>query len=356
MTAAQTTPRRGVLCVGSIVVDLGKVIDSYPEPERLAVIESVTPSTGGPAVNLAVDLAQLGSSYPLEVIGVVGDDPHGDFVITRLRALGIHSGRIRRAAGAVTSFTDAMIEKDGGARTFFHHVGANGLLVAADADLAASPARILHVGAPGLHPLMDAAAPDGGNGWAQLLAAGAAAGMHTNLELVSIDPQRIRQIALPCLEFLDSIVVNEIEAAALTATPITSTTADSTPDWALLEQLALDLIERGVHRLAVVHFPAGCVAATGDGRTLRQGSVRLPREQLVNAVGAGDAFASGVLHGLHEGWPVERLLVAGVCVAAASLRGTGTSDGVLPLADCLALSEAHGYRPTATVTDPQKGP
>ncbi len=34
-------------------------------------------------------------------------------------------------------------------------------------------------------------------------------------------------------------------------------------------------------------------------------------------------------------------------VAAACLRSAGTSDGVLRLADCLALGEQYGYRPTA---------
>ncbi len=43
-----------------------------------------------------------------------------------------------------------------GSRTFFHHGGANDLLVEEDVDLASSSARILHRGAPGLHPTMDA--------------------------------------------------------------------------------------------------------------------------------------------------------------------------------------------------------
>ena len=47
--------RSGVLCVGSIVVDLAKVIDAYPDQERLTLIRDVSVSTGGPALNLAVD-------------------------------------------------------------------------------------------------------------------------------------------------------------------------------------------------------------------------------------------------------------------------------------------------------------
>ena len=98
--------------------------------------------------------------------------------------------------------------------------------------------------------------------------------------------------------------------------------------------------------LAVVHFPAGCVAAAADGRVWRQGSVRMPRAEIRSATGAGDAVASGVVLGLHEGWTVPECLRAGVTTAAASLRTAGTSDGIGPLSACLALGDEFGFRPT----------
>ena len=49
---------------GSVIVDAAKVIDTYPAPERLATIEQVTRSTGGPALNMAVDLRLLGAQFP----------------------------------------------------------------------------------------------------------------------------------------------------------------------------------------------------------------------------------------------------------------------------------------------------
>jgi hypothetical protein len=42
--------------------------------------------------------------------------------------------------------------------------------------------------------------------------------------------------------------------------------------------------------------------------------------------------------------PLAQCLRLGVCVAAASLKGAATSDGVQPLAQCLALGETYGYR------------
>jgi sugar/nucleoside kinase (ribokinase family) len=123
-----------------------------------------------------------------------------------------HEHRHRRrldGGGVATSFTDAMVERDGGRRTFFHHIGASALWDASTADLDALGARILHAGAPGLHRLMDARTPDGGNGWTALFRRAQSAGLHTNLELVDITPDRMAEVVAPCLPHLDSIVINE---------------------------------------------------------------------------------------------------------------------------------------------------
>ncbi len=335
------TERSGVLCAGTVVVDVGKVIDAYPAQERLAIIESVALSTGGPGVNLAVDLARLGADFPLAVAGVVGEDEYGDFLLEALADQAVDTSRIRRSARAATSFTDAMVVRDGGSRTFFHHIGANALLAPPDIDPAGSTARILHLGAPGLNPGLDA-----GSGWVTVLREAQAAGLRTNLELVSLTPEEIRAVALPCLPHLDSIIVNEVEAAALADVAVPRSGVDTDVDWPALEQLATRLVELGVGGLAVVHFPAGCVAAAPDGRVWRQGSVRMPRAEIRSATGAGDAVASGVVLGLHEGWAVPDCLRAGVTTAAASLRTAGTSDGIGRLSACLALGDEFGFRPT----------
>jgi sugar/nucleoside kinase (ribokinase family) len=171
--------------------------------------------------------------------------------------------------------------------------------------------------------------------------------MRTTMELVSLPDEEIRAVALPCLPHLDYLVINEIEAAALTGTQIRPGDVDGHPHWGVLESIATALVKLGVSRLVAVHFPAGCVAAAPGGLLWRQGSVRLPRSAVRNATGAGDAFAAGVIYGLHEELPVVQCLRLGVCVAAANLQGAATSDGVQPLAKCLALGETYGYRSTS---------
>jgi len=338
--------RRGVLCAGSLIVDLGKTVDAYPAVERLALIEEVSVSTGGPGLNLAVDLRRLGARFPVGVLGAVGDDTNGAFVLAECARLGIDTGGVATVTGVATSFTDAMVERDGGRRTFFHHVGANARFDPAPQALDGSRARILHAGAPGLHPAMDAPRPGGGNGWSALFARARQEGLRTNLELVTLDPDRVRQVAAPCLPHLDSIVINELEAGALTGVEAPATGADGPVDWRALEAAALGLVERGVRELSVVHFPAGCVAAAPGGRTWRQGSVLVPRTQVRSATGAGDAFAAGVILGRHDGMPVKECLRLGAAAAAACIRSARTSDGIGTAAACLAAAARLGHRPT----------
>jgi sugar/nucleoside kinase (ribokinase family) len=339
--------RSGVLCAGTVVVDVSKVIDHYPPLDHIAIIEEFSVGTGGPGLNLAVDLTRLGSTFPVSFAGVVGDDAHGDHIVGACSEAGIDTSRLVRVAGADTSFTDAMVERRGGRRTFFHHVGANALLTDDLVDVEGSTARILHLGAPGLHPRLDATGPDGRNGWVRLLERAQRAGIRTNLELVSLERTRMTEVAGPCLPHLDTIVINDLEAAALTGSPLEVSGADDPVPWLELEQGARNLLELGVARLAVVHFPAGCVAAAPGGRVWRQGSVRVPADVVRSTTGAGDAFAAGVVHGLHEDWPVEQSLRLGVAAAASCLTSPTTSQGVASAPEALAAAERWGHRPTA---------
>ncbi len=332
--------RKGVLCGGCVVIDVNKTIDAYPAEERLALIESEAAESGGPGFNLPVNLKRLGAAFPVELVGVVGDDPHGALVREICRKAGIDAGGVATHPTARTGYTDVYVVRSSGRRTFFHHPGANDLLAPEHFDLSRTQARILHLGAPGILAARDRRRP-AGSGWVEVLARARAAGMRTNMEMVTLTPERQRLLVRPCLPHLDSIVVNELEAAAVAEV---DTHLGGRPDFARAEAAALRLLELGVSQVAVVHFPEGCVAAARGGQTYRQGSVRVPPEDVKSTNGAGDAFASGVIWGLHEGWPVERCLEAGVCVAAVSLGAYSTSGAIRPVDECLAYGRGNGYR------------
>jgi sugar/nucleoside kinase (ribokinase family) len=335
--------RSGIICGGTICIDVNKVIDRFPPQEHVAKIVEETPDSGGPGFNMAIDLARLGAPFPIEVVGVVGDDVYGELALQVCRDHGVGAGRIAVLPSGRTAYTDVMIVAEGGRRTFFYQEGVNALLSPGHFDLAGSTAKIFHVGSPGVHARMDA--PQGnGNGFTEVLARARASGHRTNLELVGVAGDRLRDLTVPCLPLLDSIIINELEATALTGV---ETHRDGRPDWALVEAAAAALIRMGVSTLAVVHFPEGVVAANRDGRLWRQGAAWVPPEKVKSTNGAGDALASGVMLGLHEGWPVEKGLRLGVCVAALSLGSYSTSRAIPSAEECFAYGERAGFKPTS---------
>jgi sugar/nucleoside kinase (ribokinase family) len=335
---------KGVLCVGTITVDYAKKIDRLPALEELVIIDEVTFSNGGPGLNIAFDLRQLDSSLEVEAIGCVGSDSNGQYIVDRTSEIGIKNSRMQRSANSLTCFTDAMTLNSNGRRTFFHHPGSNNDLDLDAIDLTLTKPRILHIGAPGIHRKADAYADGHPSQWVKILKRARDLGIETNLEMVHLDAEIEKELVLPCLPYLSSIIVNESEAGSLVDMPAKVDGADAKVDWPLLEKIVKELINRGVTKLAVIHSPAGAVAADATGKTWRQGSIKVPTSDIKGTTGAGDAFASGVVYGLHEGWDIQECLKLGVATAAQNIKSFATAQDVKPFKETLSEADAYGYR------------
>lgn len=335
---------KGILCVGTITVDYAKKIDRLPVLEELVIIDDVTFSNGGPGLNIAFDLRQLDPSLEVEAIGCVGNDSNGDYILQRTSEIGIKNSRMQKSPNNLTCFTDAMTLNSNGRRTFFHHPGSNNDLDLDAIDLTLSSPRILHVGAPGIHKKADAHQPGKASQWVNILKRARELGIETNLEMVHLDAEIEKDLVLPCLPYLSSIIVNESEAGSLVDMPAKVDGADAKVDWVQLENIVKELIQLGVSKLAVIHSPAGAVAADATGATWRQGSVKVPTGDIKGTTGAGDAFASGVVYGLHEGWNVQECLKLGVATAAQNIKSFATAQDVKPYKQTLAEADAYGYR------------
>jgi sugar/nucleoside kinase (ribokinase family) len=333
--------RSGIVCAGCWVVDANKSIVEWPAQEALTTILDYRLDGGGPAHNVAIGLARLGAPFPIWGVGAVGDDDAGAFLLESCAEHGVDARGIRVLVGAHTSQTDVMTVRATGRRTFFHLQGANALLDPDDVDLSGIPARMLHLGAPGIHARLDRPCGSDANGWVSILRRARDAGLKTNLEMVSAAPDVVRALVDPCLEHLDSLIVNDYEAAALTGLELEH---EGEVSLEAAGGAAGLLLQRGVRELVVIHFPAGCVAARRDGHVLFQPSLRVPPDAIQGANGAGDAFVAGVLYGMHERWPLEKSLVLGSCTAAAALRSVSTTSSVGTVAECLALEARWGWR------------
>jgi sugar/nucleoside kinase (ribokinase family) len=328
--------RQGILAAGNFIVDYVKVIDEYPAQDRLANILAESRSNGGGPYNVLKDLAAMRAGFPLAACGLVGDDANGRWIKEDCARHGIDVAQLHLTPDHPTSYTDAMTVKATGRRTFFHCRGANAHFDLRHCDFDRTRARILHLGYLLLLDRLDSFA-DGQTLAAQLLHQARAAGLETSVDMCSASHPRFREIARSALPLTDHLVLNEIEAGLTLGRTLGPREADA------LLGAAAELLALGVRRSVTIHTEHGAVGATADGLRLRQGSLRLPAGYSQGATGAGDAFAAGMLYGLHEGLGFPERLKLAVGCAAACLADPTPSQGLRPVADCLALAERFGF-------------
>jgi sugar/nucleoside kinase (ribokinase family) len=230
-----------------------------------------------------------------------------------------------------------------GRRTFFHHHGANALLGPEHFDFAALRSRILHLGYLMLLDRLDAPDPaqPGRSAGAAVLEKARAAGLLTSVDVVTDLGPRLSTVVKPALAHADFFIANELESGAIAGIAARDggvLLRDALP------RIADALLRLGVRRIVVIHAPEGAYWMGRDGDALFQPSLKVPQEFIRGTAGAGDAFASGILYGIHEGWTARRSLELAVANAAMCLGDPTCTAGLKPLDETLGLVARFGVR------------
>ncbi|MGC9399688.1 MAG: carbohydrate kinase family protein [Anaerolineae bacterium] len=312
----ETTSSHPVACLGIMVADvIGRPVQRIPKPGRLVLVDEMQLHTGGCAINVATALARL--HIPVTVIGKVGVDPFGDFLLDQLEQRGIERDYVSRDPQAGTSATMVMVGSDG-ERRFVHYIGANARLTLEDIDLELlERVKVLHVAGALVLPGLD------GEPTAHLLQEARARGVITFLDTVWDDTGRWMEVLGPALPHVDYFVPSLPEAQALTGLDAP-------------EDVAQALLDRGVGTVALKMGNAGCLVATRDGVPRHTPAYQV---QVVDATGAGDAFAAGFIAGVWLGWPLEKTARFANAVGALCVTGLGASGGVRSLEETLAFMQ-----------------
>jgi 5-dehydro-2-deoxygluconokinase len=284
------------------VITMGRVgVDLYPEQigAHLPDVRTFAKSLGGTATNVAVAAARLGERSA--VITKVGDDPFGTYVRRALEGFGVDARHVSTHPALRTPVVFCEIfPPDDFPLLFYREPKAPDMeLSGADLDLdAIRAARIFWVTGTGLSDEPSRSAT------LQALDARAKAGI-TVLDLdhrpvfwrSREEARRQMQEALP---FVTVAVgnVDECDTAVGVREPRAAAEA--------LRGFGIDLA-------VVKQGPRGVLAV--DGET----AVEVPPVpvEVVNGLGAGDAFGGALCHGLLAGWDLERTMR--FCNAAGAL-------------------------------------
>lgn len=331
----------GILAGGNWIIDNVKIIDVYPKEDKLANILKESNSNGGAPYSVLKAISKMGFQFPLTGIGAIGDDERGDYILNECQKLNIESSQIIKVQDSNTSYTDVMTVLGTGRRTFFHSRGANAHLDESYFSFSGHKSKIFHLGYLLLLDRLDAIGSDGLTGAAKVLKGARKCGMVTSADLVSEQSERFKTIIPLALQYVDILFVNEFEAGMLSGIEI----CDEEGECSIVNayQAADAILNMGVLKWAIIHFPNGAIALNKQGEQIFQPSVKMPASKIKGSVGAGDAFAAGVLAGVHEDWTMAKSLLLGVNVAAASLMDASSSESIVPWQECLKLGEDFGY-------------
>ncbi|WP_091702635.1 5-dehydro-2-deoxygluconokinase [Microbacterium sp. cf046] len=279
-------------------------VDLYPLQSGLGLedVRTFGKFLGGSAANVSVAAARHGRRTAL--ISRVGDDPFGRYLLQELERLGVDSRHVATDPLLKTPVTFCEIfPPDDFPLYFYRDPKAPDLNVeAADLDLdAVRDARVFWFTVTGLSQEPSRAAHH-----TALEARGRAGWTVIDLDYRPMfwpaAADATAQVAR-VLEHATVAVGNREECLVAVGETEPLRAADA-------------LLERGVTLAIVKQGPGGVLAKTAEETTV----VPPYPIDVVNGLGAGDAFGGALCHGLLEGWDLERIVrfanVAGALVAS----------------------------------------
>lgn len=334
--------RRGITIAGNIITDIVKTVDCYPKIGMLANVSSVSRAVGGCAPNTAIDLAVIDRSLPLSVLGRVGDDENGRFLLSRLGRYGIDTEGVLLTPDEPTSFSD-VISMPSGERTFFHARGANAKFSPDDVDAATLGCSILHIGYIHLLDAFDQFDDEYGTVMAKFLSQVQEQGVKTSVDVVSDSTADYNAKIVPVLKYSDYMILNEIESCAVWG--LSPRNEDGTPNVANIRRTMEMMAEHGVKEKVIVHSKeAGWCLDCRSGDFIEVASLNIPSEEIKGSVGAGDAYCAGCLYGIYKGWSNRRILEFASAAAACNLFAENSTDGMRTAAEIEKLPEKYGRK------------
>ncbi|MGD9152252.1 MAG: carbohydrate kinase family protein [Gammaproteobacteria bacterium] len=336
----------GIACAGHWVVDHIKFIDHWPKKSELCNIKAELLSNGGAPFNIIINLANLNINIPTYGIGCIGDDFGGRYIKKLCKFKKINIKFLQTIKKGMTAYTDVMTLQRGGIRTMFHFRGVNRIFAHHHIPikkLQANETKLFYFGHLLLMDAMES--PD-----ARFVIAAAKvlhdvqqAGMETVVDIATESANRYQKIVIPALPYIDHFVINELEAQKTSGQLIRD--LQNNLNKQAIKKAAQFLFERGVKKNVIIHMPEGSYwLIKGKQHGTWYPSLNIPPHGFVAACGAGDAFCTGILVGLHEQWPHKKTQKLATACAAAAIGSPHNSDGIKPLDKTLKLADEFGLK------------
>ena len=285
-----------VTIVGSYVVALVVDTDRLPVAEETVIGWNYHETHGGKGSNMAVAAARLGAD--VRFLGKIGRDRYGDAFLELLREEGVRDEDVLYAEATPTA-VGFIISCTDGRNIIVTDRGANGDFSPDDVALHSDPITRADVIVSPLEIPLDTA-----------LAAARVAHRHDVLTILNPAPaEDLRGHDLACIF---ALTPNEGEARVCLGLP----PDDPTPD----EDIAVRLHRLGVEHVLLTRGEKGVLWVSAEGTRV----VPALRVNVLDTVGAGDAFNAGFAVGLSEKRSMAEAISLGVTAASLSTEARET--------------------------------
>jgi sugar/nucleoside kinase (ribokinase family) len=302
--------RFDVTLVGEFNVDL--LLYGLPEalpPERELLADRMALLLGGSPAITAHNLAALGSRVGF--IAPVANDMFAESCLSDLSSAGVDLSRVVMAPPEIGTGVTVLLQHPNSRRTLTYS-GVTAALLYRDLDLDyLKSARHFHLSSPFLQKGLIEDLP-------RLLSDLKQAGLTTSLDTNDDPAGTWSGPVREALRYVDILMPNEREACALAG----EVNLDAAMK-RLLEFVPLLVVKRGTR---------GAIAYKAGLRT----TVPALTVPSIDAVGAGDSFNAGFLHGYVHEWPLERCVELGNMTGALSTTAIG---GIGAFRDHRAMQE-----------------
>jgi 5-dehydro-2-deoxygluconokinase len=306
------------------IVAIGRCgVDIYPLQVGVGLehVESFGKFLGGSAANVAVAAARLGNRSAL--ISGVGDDPFGRFVRSQLKELGVDNRFVSTHGEFPTPVTFCEIfPPDDFPLYFYRKPSAPDLQIHPDEidTQAVRSARLYWATVTGL-----CEEPSRSTHFAAWQARGRAP-----LTVLDLDYRPMFWTAPATATEQVRRALGHVTVAVGNRQECHIAVGESDP-----RKAADALLDLGVEIAIVKQGPAGVIGAT------KHGSVTVPpnKVEVVNGLGAGDAFGGSLVHGLLHDWPLEKTLRHANAAGAIVASRLECSTAMPTAAEVAALAE-----------------